>query len=81
MSDSGHLVESAPVPRNAPTDSQSPQAHRGGGQDNEKFSKGENLDGIRPINKSGGEANVGANKVKSDLSIESINSRAHEPRG
>jgi hypothetical protein len=58
------------------SDSRSPQSKRGSAQDYEKFSKGENQDGIRPITKSGGEGNADAWKVKSDLSIESSNKRA-----
>jgi len=56
--------------------SKSPQSKRGSSQNNEKFAKGENLDGIRPITKSGGEGNADAWKVKSDLNIEKSNKRA-----
>ena len=58
------------------SDSRSPQHKRGSSQDHEQFAKGKNLDGIRPITKSGGEGNADAWKVKSDLNIEKSNKRA-----
>jgi hypothetical protein len=58
------------------SDSQSPQSKRGSSQDYEQFSKGKSLDGIRPINKSGGEPNADSWEVSSDLDIENINKRA-----
>ena len=56
--------------------SQSPQSKRGSSQDFEKFSNGESLDGIKPMTKDGAPENADAWKVKSDLSIESVNKRA-----
>jgi len=54
-------------------DSRSP---RDSSQDYKQFSKGESLDQIKPMRKDGGPENADASKLKSDLSIESINRRA-----
>jgi hypothetical protein len=45
-------------------------------QDYDQFSKGESLDQIKPMRRDGGPENSDAWKVKSDLSIESVNKRA-----
>ncbi len=56
--------------------SQSPQSKRGSSQNQEKFSKGANLDQIKPMRKDGGPENASVWDNSSDLSQESINKRA-----
>lgn len=60
--------------------SQSPRANRSSTQDPLEHAKGEVQDSARTSQRVAPE-NVGAEKIKSDLSIESINSRAYKPRG
>ena len=80
MSNSDRFIkEYAPVPRNAPSDSQSPRAHRASTEDAEAYAKGDVRDGIN-LGQRVAPENAGASKLSSDLSIESINSRAHRPR-
>jgi hypothetical protein len=75
-----HLVEEfAPVPRDGYSDSQSPRAHRETTNEAEAFAKGEVNDSARSAQRVSPE-NVGANKVESDLSIESVNERAYPRR-
>jgi hypothetical protein len=59
--------------------SRSPQSARGSSQDYEQFTKGEVQDSARTGQRVSPE-NVGASKVTSDLSIESINERAFPTR-
>jgi len=80
MSKSDFIPEFAPVPGNAPTDSQSPRAHRASTEDALAYAKGEVQDGLS-LNQRVSPENFGVSKVKSDLSIESVNSRANKPRG
>jgi hypothetical protein len=77
MAKSDHLVEEfAPAPRGGYSDSQSPRAHRSTTNDVDAFAKGENLDGIRPMRKEGGEPNADAWDNTSALDIERVNRRA-----
>ena len=79
MSKSDFIPEYAPVPRSAPSDSQSPRAHRDSTEDALAYAKGDVIDGLN-VNQRVSPENAGASKLSSDLNIGRINDRADRPR-
>jgi hypothetical protein len=75
MSKGDFIEEFAPVPSGHPADSQSPRAHR---EEAGEFTR-DVSDSARYGQRISPE-NRGAEKIDSDLSIESINNRAYKPR-
>jgi hypothetical protein len=79
MSKSDRVIEDYYTPpRGAPSDSQSPQAHRGSSQDHEQFSKGD-VPGWAAPGKTDA-ANKGAWDNASPLEIEDVNEGAFPKR-
>jgi hypothetical protein len=62
------------------TNSQSPRASRASTEDPDRYGKGAVRQGIRPINKTGGEGNEGAWEQSSPLRVEDINGPAAPTR-